>query len=381
MRQKKILIVTGTRAEYGLLRSTMDAIVAHPRLELKLLVTGIHTLKTYGNTAEQITNDGYTVAFTVSVQDKNTMPEMLAVELAGISQYLEELRPDCVLVLGDRDEPFAAAVAAAHLGIPVAHIHGGDVSGPGVDELLRHAITKLSHLHFPGTHKSALRIKALGEESWRITDTGSVCLDILTQGHVFSREEVAQKLGLDVSRPWFVVLHHATALDTTASVSVQIASVLDAAAAFPEFEKIVIYPNSDTGSDVFIKKIEALKGERYHVHKSLPRELFVGALKGSDALVGNSSAGIIEAALLGTPTINVGNRQLGREASTSVLHVSYDTKKIATAIKKAVALNKKQKGKPFASPYGKGGVGKKIAEVLAKQLDNPKLMRKKPPVA
>lgn len=379
MKKKKIMVVTGTRAEYGLLRSTMDAINKYPKLELRLLVTGMHTLKAYGNTKKEIERDGYKIAYTVPISGKDDMLQALVQEIQGIRKYCLLERPDCVVILGDRDEPFAAAVVATHLNIPVAHIHGGDVTGPGVDEILRHSITKMAHIHFPGTKKSAARLRSLGEEAWRIVEAGSVVLDVFQNIAFIKRDELAREIGLNPVRPWLTVVQHPTAFDDV-PLSKQISETLKALTAFPEHEKIILYPNSDTGSELFVKALQKLKGPHYHLIQSLPRVQYMSVLKESEALVGNSSSGIIEVALLGTPSVNVGNRQKGREKGENVSDVSYDREEIVTAIKKAIVLKKKRKGKPFSSPYGKGNTGEFISQVLATQLSNPRLLYKKTPV-
>lgn len=377
--KKTVLVVTGTRAEYGHLRSTMDAILAHPRLRLRLLVTGSHTMPTYGYTKKEIERDGYTIDCTVPVSAKSDMLSALAQEIEGIKTYCLTHRPDSVLVLGDRDEAFAAAVVAAHLNIPLVHLHGGDVSGPGVDEALRHSITKMAHLHFPGTAKSAKRIRAMGEEAWRITEAGSVALDILKYTPLIARASLAKDLGLDAARPWLTVLQHPTAFDN-APLSQQITETLKALKAFPEHEKILLYPNTDTGSELFVRTLKGLKGPRIHLFQSLPRPVYMSVLKESEALVGNSSSGIIEISALGTPAVDIGNRQAGRERAASVISVSYDARAIAAAIARARHLKRKHKGRPLPSPYGGGDAGKKIAARLARLLDSPKLLAKKPPL-
>ena len=374
--KKKILVVTGTRAEYGLLRSTMDAIRGHSALELKLLVTGVHTLEKYGNTLEGIRKDGYTINCIVPVTEGDDMLQALTREIAGIREYFMKERPDCVVVLGDRDEPFAAAVVAAHLNIPIAHIHGGDTTGPGVDESIRHAITKFAHLHFPGTKKSARRIRALAEERRRIFNVGSVVVDMALQEKRFSRETAAKELGLDSDRPWLTIIQHPTAFESV-PIEEQFKPTIEALGAFPQHEKIFLYPNTDTGSDTFVKELGELTGPRHHVRKSLPRLIYMSAVAESDALVGNSSAGVIETAYLGTPTVNIGDRQKGRERGKSVIDAPYDTKKITTGIQRAIAMNKRNGKHPFASPYGKAGAGKRIADVLAKELAQPHLLDKK----
>jgi GDP/UDP-N,N'-diacetylbacillosamine 2-epimerase (hydrolysing) len=374
--KKKILVVTGTRAEYGLLRSTMDAIENHPALELKLLVTGMHTLQMYGNTQEEIKKDGYAIDCVVPLAEDADQLQALAQEISGIREYCHKNRPDCVLVLGDRDEPFAAVIVAAHMNIPIAHIHGGDVTGPSVDEGIRHAITKFAHVHFPGTHVSAERLRKMAEEPSRIFEVGSVVVDITQTAYFLSRKEFGEKLNFDPKRAWLTVLQHPTPFDET-PLQDQIRATSKALDEFPEHEKIVLYPNSDAGSDVFISAIQKLNGPRYHVFKSLPRSEYMSIVKESEALIGNSSAGIIETAFLGTPTVDIGNRQKGRERGESVITVPYESDKIVEAVNNAAHLKKRSGGKPYKSPYGNAGAGVRIADILTKELQRPDILLKK----
>lgn len=374
MDKKKILVVTGTRAEYGLLRSTMDAIRAHPGLELKLLATGMHTLKAYGNTQEEIKRDGYRIDCTVPIEEQGDMLDALSQEITGIKEYCAHERPDCIVVLGDRDEPFAAAIVAGHLNIPLAHIHGGDVTGPGVDESIRHSITKFAHIHFPSTERAAARIRSLAEDPSRIFCVGTPAIDGIATQSLLNRALVAKELALDAQRQWLTFVLHPVAYDQI-SFDQQIGTTLLALEKFPEYEKIVLYPNSDTGGAIFIKALQTLSPPRYHVFPSLPRTTYLSAVKESLALIGNSSAGIIETASLGTPTVDIGNRQRGRERGASVTNVRYDTVEIERAIEGTTEMKLKQNG-PFPSPYGSAGAGTRIADILSHELERPDLLDK-----
>ena len=372
MARKKILVVTGSRAEYGLLKPIMEAVEVHPTLSLSVLATGMHTLKTFGLTIREVTRSYK--PHIVPVREKNTMLESFAQEIVGIEKYCQRNRPDCIIVLGDRDEPLAAALVASHLNIPLAHIHGGDVSGPTVDVSNRTLITKLAHMHFPATKMSARRIKALGEDSWRVIVAGAPGLDALTS-QLYSRAELSKKLKLSVSKPWILFVQHPTPFED-ASIAVQ-AKVYKSLTKFPEFEKIIIYPNSDTGSGVFVSTLQNLRGPNYHAFRSLPRDVYVSLLKESNALVGNSSSGIIEANFLGTPVVNIGNRQQGRERGDGVIDSSYNSDHIVVAIHKAFRLKKKYRGRPIPAPYGRGTAGTTIAAAIAQLLKNPQQILKK----
>ena len=367
--KRKVLVITGTRAEYGLLRSTMDAIRASRKLELKILVTGMHTLRQYGFTKKEIENDGYQIDCVVFVKEGSSMLGALVQELEGIAAYCVQSRPDCVLVLGDRDEPLAAAIVATHLGIPLAHLHGGDATGARIDEQNRAAITAMAQLHFPATDRSAARVRRLGADPECVFRVGTPALDGLKRRA--KRKDLAKKLGLDEKRPWLTLLMHPNPLSRVKPER-QIAPALAALTRFSECEKVIVYPNSDTGSEVFIRRIKKMRGEHCHIFKSVPRALYLDLVRESDALVGNSSAGLIETPSLGTSSVNIGERQAGRERGESVIDVPYDAGRIAAAIQKAVALKRSHRG-PFSSPYGRPGAGKRIVRILERELNNRRI--------
>lgn len=375
--KKEILVVTGTRAEYGLLRSTMDELRKNKRFSLSVLVTGMHTLKKYGNTQAEVKKDGYPIGATVPVDEDDEQYQALAKEIKGIGDFLMRAQPDCVLLLGDRDEPFAAAIAAAHLRIPIAHIHGGDRSGFVIDEPIRHSITKFSDLHFTICPSSAARVRQLGEESWRVKVVGAPGFDEILSMKYASRAMVAKELGLDLSRRWILAVQHPTVTDPT-PLGEQIRPLLQILEQeYPDDEKIVIYPNSDTGSNVFIAELEKMEGkEHFHLFRNLPRETFLNVFKQAACMVGNSSAGIIESGALHIPALSIGGRQRDRERGPNVLEAGYDKGSVRKGLQRVMSPAFMQMTKRAKSPYGRGGVGKKIVVLLEKLLDDPRLGRK-----
>ncbi len=377
MKKKEVLVVTGTRAEYGLLRSSMDAILKDKRLSLKVLVTGMHTLKRYGHTVKEITKDGYSISKIISVSENDSPNAAFAKETEGIGRYLKQNRPDLLLLLGDRDEPLAAAIAAAHLQIPIAHIHGGDRSGFVIDEFIRHSLTKFSHLHFAISPSSSKRILQLGEEAWRVHTTGAPGFDEILTLKYPSRISLAKTLALDPEKKWLLVLHHPTISDST-PMKEQIRPLLDIVTKeYPEYEKIVIYPNSDSGSAIFIQEIEKLKNRKdVHLFRSLPRSKYLSVMKYARAMIGNSSSGIIESGALKIPSLTIGGRQSGRERGPNVIEVGYDTSSIQRGIKKVLSSEFAEATKKSKSPYGTGGVGKKVGALIAKYITDPRLLKK-----
>lgn len=371
MNKKKVLVVTGSRAEYGLLRPVLHELQKSKKLMPRLLVTGMHTLKKYGYTLNEVRRE-FTVDTVVRVKESDTMLSSLATEIRGIERAVQKERPDMMLILGDRDEPLAAALVASHLNIPLAHIHGGDITGPGVDESNRTLITKLSHLHFPATTKSAKRVKTLGEEAWRISVAGTPGLDLL-QEQILSRSNLSKKLRLDAKKKWLLFVLHPVSHEEVPLIA-QISSIR-ALESFASFERILIYPNSDSGSDVFIEHIHKLRGA-YRIFKSLPRDEYLSLLKESVAIIGNSSSGIIEANFLGTPAVDIGGRQKGREHGDGVLHSSYSPKAVIQKIHAASSVKKRYEGKPIPSPYGSGRASTIIVSGIAKLIDHPLLSSK-----
>lgn len=375
--RKKILVITGSRAEYGLLKPTMEEIRRSRKLELRLLVTGMHTLKKYGLTLNQIKKDKLPVNFVGRLRESDDMLSSLTKEINLIKNYCRRHRPDFILVLGDRDEALAGAVVGGHLKIPVGHIHGGDVTGYLVDEYIRHAITKFSQLHFVATPKSYERVvRGLSEEKWRVKIVGAPGLDGLRSLRYLSRKELAAEFGLDVNKKWMLLLQHSTPLDKI-NAREQIKPTLKALEKF-EAEKIIIYPNSDTGGREIIKEIERLRNRPdCRIFKNLERIKYLSFLKSADVLVGNSSSGLIESSFFKIPVVNVGNRQKGRERGGNVLEAYYDSREISRTVEKALTPKFRRYCRRGRNPYGDGRASKVIVHVIEKMIDDPRLMFKK----
>lgn len=374
--KKKILVVTGTRAEYGLLKPVIEKILASKKLDLRLLVTGMHTLKKYGLTINDIKKDGMPIRCVVPVAERDDMLSALAKEITGIKKYCEKERPDFILVIGDRDEPFAAVIVAGHLGIPVGHIHGGDVTGNVVDEYIRHSITKFSHLHFAATEKSKQRIINLGEERWRVFNTGTPGLDAPNKVKYLNKKALVAKLGINPNKRWMLVVQHPVIFEKI-SVFKQINFTLNALKKF-QGEKIIIYPNSDSGSDVFIRAIEANRGlPNFYIFRNISRELYLNILKHADLMVGNSSSAIIEAPFFCLPAINIGSRQNHREQAGNIISVPYDAQAINKAVNWALSKKFRVVCKTISNPYGRSRAADRICSIIEKYINDKKLFYKK----
>ncbi|RXK46927.1 UDP-N-acetylglucosamine 2-epimerase [Halorientalis pallida] len=382
MTARTITVVTGTRAEYGLLKPAMEAIRDREDLSLSLIATGMHLSPEHGYTVEEITADGFDVDRRVHMQlsgDSGTaMAQSLGVGLTGIAGALDDLDPDVVLVLGDRDEAFAGGVAAAHMNIPVAHIHGGDaMRGAIIDDSIRHALTKFAHLHFPVSERSAERIEKLGEEPWRITTVGAPGLDAIREERYTDPDTIMDRYDLEPDEPVVLAVQHPITTEPGAAGQ-QMRATLDALDAV-DAQIVLVYPNSDAGGQRIVGAIESHDAtDGFRTFRSMPRADFLGCMNIADAMVGNSSSGIIEAPLFKLPVVDVGPRQAGRERAANTLSVEHDADAIETAIERCLTDEKvRDRVADCENPYDYGGAGELIADRLAGvQLDG-ELLRKR----
>ncbi|MFQ5490978.1 MAG: UDP-N-acetylglucosamine 2-epimerase [Phycisphaerae bacterium] len=373
--RRRVAVVTGTRAEYGLLCSTMGAIHRHPALELQTVVTGMHLVRKFGYTADKVAADGWHIDTRVPMQTGRDSRADQALGLArgieGMARFFERAKTDLVVVLGDRIEATAGALAAVTTGRFCAHLHGGDVAIGDVDEGLRHAVTKLAHLHFAATDQSARRIARLGERPDTVFTVGAPGLDRI-------RELLggANKVSKSDTPSALVVQHPC---GRSVEQERRVMAALLRAVAGAGLSATVIYPNSDPGHTGIIQAIGAGKkkkaGRSLRSVRSLERDEYLRTLAKAHVLVGNSSSGIIEAASAGTPAVNIGSRQQGRQRSGAYVVDSGETcPRIRAAIAKAITLRPKMGAKTC---YGQGRTGEKIARILARVRLDETLRRKR----
>jgi UDP-N-acetylglucosamine 2-epimerase (non-hydrolysing)/GDP/UDP-N,N'-diacetylbacillosamine 2-epimerase (hydrolysing) len=371
---RRVAVLTGTRAEYGLLQSVMTAIAAEPRLKLQTVVTGIHLLPEFGRTADVITRDGWRVDAQVPMQTGSDDPldqaAGLARGVAGIAAFLAQARTDIVLVLGDRIEAMAGALAAVTTGRVLAHVHGGDVAPGDFDDSLRHAITKLAHVHFPATRRAARRLVRMGETPERVYVVGAPGLDRL-------RELLVEQPPRRSRAGHALVIFHASGRPPAVEERAM-NTLLDAVAA-AGLQRVIIYPNTDRGQSGVLRAIRRHERESERAaittHRSLPRDDFLRLLMSVDVLVGNSSSGVIEAPLAGTPSVTIGDRQAGREpAGSSVICVAESERAVRAGLRRALRLKVRRRGR---SVYGDGQAGPRIAQILAGLDDLAALARKR----
>ncbi|MFA4884208.1 MAG: UDP-N-acetylglucosamine 2-epimerase [Candidatus Margulisiibacteriota bacterium] len=368
--RRKICVVTGSRAEYGLLKPVMLAIRARPELKLSLIATGMHLSSQFGRTAGLIQQDGFRIDQQVKMDPANNdgaaMAKAIGRGITGLAAALSSIRPDVTLVLGDRTEALAASIASAYMNIAVAHIHGGDISMAGLDESARHAITKLAHIHFPASKESKERIIKLGEEPKRVFLVGAPGLDTVLHEPLLSKKALAAEIGFDFTQPVLVLLQHSVTTQIE-QAGEQIKGTIAAVRQF-NLPTVVIYPNSDAGGRTIIREIEKLRTvDNIRLFKNLPRRVYLSLLKYTSVLVGNSSGGIIETPLFKLPVVNIGIRQAGRERGKNVIDVPHKQSAIIKAIKRALFDDKFHRQIDHCvNPYGSGRAGEKIAAVLSK---------------
>lgn len=372
---RKVCYVSGTRADFGLMCSTLQRIATDPRLQLGVCVTGMHLLPEYGNTVTEIEAAGLPVVARIPValdgSDGRTMALALATELAGLVEAFSAQDPDLVLLLGDRGEMLAGALAALHLNIPLAHIHGGERSGT-VDEPVRHAISKLSHYHFTATRDARKRLIRMGEDPARIFVSGAPGLDGITRDTIPDREQLFSTHGFSPARPLALLVFHPVLQEAglAGEQTRQILAGLTAA----DCQVLALMPNADAGgAQVAATLTEWAAGQRdVRLLTHLQRADYLNWLANVDLLIGNSSSGIIEAASFGLPVVNVGSRQDGRERSGNIADVDHDDGQIAAAI--AAALYRGRQ--PTVNIYGDGQAGIRITDWLATLPLTPNLLKK-----
>jgi UDP-N-acetylglucosamine 2-epimerase (non-hydrolysing)/GDP/UDP-N,N'-diacetylbacillosamine 2-epimerase (hydrolysing) len=381
---RKVCFVSGTRAEFGLMRSTLEAIQAQAGLGLQIVCTGMHLDPAHGRSIDTVRAEGWTVDAEVKWGGEGAggtvggSPGANAVAtgraVAEMARVFEELGSDVVLVVGDRVEAFAAAAAGHISHRVVAHVHGGDRALGQVDDSLRHAISKLAHLHFPATEQSARRLRRMGEEGWRVVCAGSPGVDQIRSAGAKWADVGAHCPGIRPGRYALLVLHPT---DADAGVERDRAEMVVGALGDVGFERVVVvYPNNDPGSAGIMHCWAALRGDgRFVVRRDVPRALFLGLMRDAAVLVGNSSSGIIEAASFGTPVVDVGPRQAGRERSGNVTNVPFDRAAIREALS-AVWNGGSPRRSRARNVYGGGGAGRRIAEVVARVDVNDRLLRK-----
>lgn len=372
MTERKICVVTGTRAEYGLLYWLMKEIQSDEELALQIIATGQHLSPEFGLTYKNIEADGFAINAKVEMLLSSDSPVGIAKSIglgtAGFADVLDRLKPDIMVLLGDRFEALSAAQAAMVLRIPIAHIHGGETTEGAVDEAIRHSITKMSQIHFVSEPEYRKRVVQLGENPKRVFEVGAVGIDNIVRLKLLSRSELEKQLNFSLGKKFFLATYHPETL-TGKSVGEALQNLFSALDEFPDHQIIFTQSNSDAGGREINSKLAdyvAKNKERTLLVKSLGQLRYLSAMKLCAAVVGNSSSGLLEAPVLHVPTINIGDRQKGRKRSLSVIDCEESKQKIIEAIKLAESKEFLQKIQCMKIPHADGKIATAMKEVLKK---------------
>lgn len=362
----KVVVVTGTRADYGIYYPVLNAIEHSTELELHLLVTGMHLRSEYGNTIEHIKKDGFRISAMVdNLLEGSThanMARSVGIAIMGMTQAIDEISPDCVMVLGDRGEMLAAAIVSSHLNIPLVHLHGGEVSGT-IDESVRHAISKLAHIHLVATEGSKRRLIRLGENSWRIHVVGAPRIETILNNSLPDFQEVKRKYSLAFSKEYILFAYHpvTTEEQNLMDIKKKLETLISTGMIL-----IIIMPNSDAGSDQLVKLYQEFSKATSGVYMitSFEQLDYLTVLKHAKVLVGNSSSGIIEAASFKIPVINIGTRQYGRERSANVVDITANSNELSNALSHVLSEEFQENLKTVTNVYEKKNTSSSIVNVL-----------------
>ena len=393
MKKRIIGIFTGNRAEYGLQFPVLKAINEHPNLDYRLIVSGAHLDKNFGQTLDEIKSDGFVVHKEVLIemdtQNLESNVNAIGSGILSIGKALSKIKPDIMVVYADRFEGLAAVVASTQMNIPTAHIEGGDLTeGGALDDSVRHAMTKLCHLHFTTNIQASNRVLGMGEEDWRVHTVGFPAIDLISEGNFASEEEVIKSLDIDLNKPIVLFTQHSVTTEfESAAWQVEKSILALKKLAKNNIQIIITYPNNDAGGLSIIKKLTELDNQKLNgiqVQRSLGRYLYHGVIalarnhNNKVVCVGNSSSGIKETPVFGCPTVNIGSRQLGRLKGENVIDADYKTKSIYDAVMKSIEDNDFRKVCfETHNPYYLGDAGKKIANILATVSIDESLIRKK----
>jgi GDP/UDP-N,N'-diacetylbacillosamine 2-epimerase (hydrolysing) len=378
---KKILVVTGTRAEYGLLRWVIDGIAKSNLLELQLCVTGMHLSPEFGLTYKEIEKDGYSmdskVEMLLSSDTAGGVTKSMGLGLIGFADEFERLKPDLILILGDRYEIMCAAMAATIARIPIAHLHGGEATEGLIDEPIRHSVTKMSHLHFVAAEEYRNRVIQLGEHPCSVFNVGGLGVDNILKLDLLSRDELEKSLSFKLGVKNVLVTFHPVTLENKTS-GMQMGELLSALDKLIDFKIIFTMPNADTDGREIFHLIESFcrRNENAVAFTSLGQIRYLSCLKHFDVVIGNSSSGLLEVPSFKIPTINIGDRQKGRIKADSVIDCEPTEKEISEAITKAISKKFEESCKHAVNPYGTGGASELIVNKI-EETDFSNLLKKK----
>lgn len=381
MSARRIAVATVARSDYGIYLPLLRRLEAAPGVELLLLAGGMHLDERFGLTVREIERDGFSIAARIEMPVTSDSPAGAAASMAagvlGFSQAYARLRPDLLIVLGDRFEMHAAAAAAVPFALPIAHIAGGELSLGAIDDALRHSLTKFSHLHFVTTAEYGRRVRQMGEEDWRVTVSGSPALDHLLGFQPLSPEDLRSRFGVNVARPFLLATLHPTTLEAD-KTDHQVQEFLAAIAA-SEMPAVFTLPNADPSGQKIAQAIRAFVEQHRDcaLVENFGTHAYFSVMGRAAAMVGNSSSGIIEAASFRLPVVNIGTRQQGRIRAANVLDVGHDRQEILVAIRRASSPEFRHGLSTLVNPYGDGHASRRIFEVLTGIAIDDRLLRKR----
>ena len=377
---RRIAVVTSSRADYGHIFWPMVEIDRNPLLSLELVVMGAHLSDQFGHTIDEIRKDGFRITAVVDcIDDEDSdvgMARTMGRAISGLAKIFADRRPDIILIIADRYEMLAPASVALTLRIPIAHIEGGDISEGAIDDAVRNALTKMSHLHFTPTHEASRRVISMGEESWRVVQSGAPSIDHLRRSELPSKTELEKSLGYSLDYPICVISHHPVTLEEDTTVDLE--PLLEALESW-NGSFIFCFPNADVGYSQIIKRVLFFCSDKPNatLHTNLNHLTYWSLLKQSALLIGNSSSGIMESASLKLPTVDVGRRQEGRTRASNIIHVDSEKRTIESAIKRATRGEFLNSLKELQNPYGDGYASERIVEKLISAPTRSILLQKK----
>ena len=375
---RKVAFLTGSRGEWGYIRPIIKLIENDPEMDYQILATHMQLLPEFGMAVNEIQRDGFRVDeklyMTLDGYTNQTMTKSLGLLLIELTTSLTRLKPDLLLLAGDRGEQLMGAIAGGHLGIPCAHIQAGELSG-NIDGIVRHSITKLVHMHFAANEEFAERVRKMGEQPFRVHNVGAPQLDELLNGDYTLEKELNDRFNFDPDeRVLLAVQHPVTEEEDMAAIHIQ-----ETIEALKELgsKTVMIYPNADGGSSEVRKALQKLKGTNIQLFRNLPRHDYLGLMRRSSLIVGNSSSGILEAPTFGLACVNIGRRQIGRPQAENVLNVqNYNKADILEGIQKALSAKFQKQAAKSVNPYGDGRSSEKIYRILKEVSIDPKLINK-----
>lgn len=380
--KKTICILTATRAEYGLLRPIMEKLSAEPAVDLRIAVTGAHLSADFGLTYQEIEQDGFSIDEKIAILSDQDTPvavsKAMGQAISGFADYFQRRRPDLLVLLGDRYETLAVAIAAANMNIPIAHLYGGETTEGAVDEAFRHAITKLSYLHFTSTESYRRRVIQLGESPDRVYAVGATGVENILHTALLTKEALEASIGRPLARPFALVTFHPVTLEE-GQAEKQTQALLEACRAVEHMDFIFTKANADAGGRAINALIDAYVAENPNgaAYSALGITRYLSALKYCTMVIGNSSSGLIEAPSFGVPTVNIGDRQRGRLQSTSVINCEPTREAILEAMTLAQTEAFIQQARATVNPYGDGNASSKIVSALLEWLSGDLIDLKK----